>query len=219
MPKSPLKPTQIRLKCVISTAIVVNRGSGRQSLLDEVQLFDEGAYLSVSTPEIARRKTSAYTGARSGPTKSPSPLPSAITSSRRTPSPPRPPSSSVARATCLWKPHPSATTSVSSTSLVSLYSTFRAEVTLARQGLLRPNDRLFIPIAYIKHQEPTTETRDRALAHLEGRSLHPLAEEPNRWAGRSLRQECSKSMFSRNRKAWYDVVGLLPTPAVFDRHS
>jgi hypothetical protein len=38
---------KIRLKCVVSTAIVVARGNGRQPLSDEVQLFDEGVMLCV----------------------------------------------------------------------------------------------------------------------------------------------------------------------------
>lgn len=79
-------------------------------------------------------------------------------------------------------------------------------MTLARQGLLRPNDRLFIPIAYVKHQEPTIETRDRARAHLERRPLAPPSVDPDSWAGRAIKQDCSKAMFSRGKKVGLALV-------------
>ncbi|KAH8916637.1 hypothetical protein BT69DRAFT_1339985 [Atractiella rhizophila] len=89
------------------------------------------------------------------------------------------------------------------------------KLTLSRHGLLRPNDRLFAPLIVLRNH-PVPPISPPKLLTLRERG--PV-EEPTCWAGRKQRQEVRKGVVFGRRTAWYEVILMLPEPAIFSKDA
>lgn len=82
------------------------------------------------------------------------------------------------------------------------------KVTLARRGILRPNDRLLAPFVLLSKQTlPPITSLNRLAAFNLGLPLPNPMEDPDGWMGRRVRQhiKINSHHLSRNqRSAWYE---------------
>lgn len=108
---------------------------------------------------------------------------------------------------------------------------------LARQGLLNPNERIIFPIIYLPlvDRQPELVTRSQIYQHT--RTLPSPVEDPTTWTGQQSKQDVVSSgsgsggmgmgsLFGKksggggkNKTGWAEYVALVPSPAVFDRHT
>ncbi|GAA97357.1 uncharacterized protein L969DRAFT_94415 [Mixia osmundae IAM 14324] len=92
------------------------------------------------------------------------------------------------------------------------------KLTLARRGLLRPNERLFAPIVYLCRQPLPAPSPLRELAIAHGQKAPGPLEDPPGWQGRKSKLTCKKGVF-KAKQAWFEIVVLVPKPSVFARES
>lgn len=78
------------------------------------------------------------------------------------------------------------------------------------------NERFIAPVIYIpRHAEPEMSPM-RMIAAAEGRPAPGPQEDVAGWKGKKVRHVVKRGVFS-GKKAWYECVLLLPTPAAFAR--
>lgn len=89
------------------------------------------------------------------------------------------------------------------------------KITLARKGLLRPNERLFAPVVYYTRASNLAFlTEARRLALINGTSIPSPLEDPDAWQGRAEEISFKKGFFS-GKKQNYKIAILLPAPLVY----
>jgi len=89
------------------------------------------------------------------------------------------------------------------------------KVTLARKGLLRPNERLFAPLVYTPRQQNTTFlTSARREALLLDVPLPGPVDDPDAWKGKVEERVLRRGFFG-TKKVPYKVALLLPSPLTY----
>jgi len=121
------------------------------------------------------------------------------------------------------KTHRFASVSTLSFSSSSLPYYSYVKITLARKGLLRPNERLFAPVVYYTRASNLSFlSESRRLALVNNSDVHhsipsPL-EDPDAWQGRAEEISFKKGFFG-GKKQSYKIAILLPAPLIYGSES
>lgn len=90
------------------------------------------------------------------------------------------------------------------------------KVTLGRKGMLKINERLILPLIYLPRQEEPIGSPGMMMALQSGSEIPGPLQDPTGWAGKKIRHPVKRGVFSAKR-AFYEVVLLLPAPSRFSR--
>jgi hypothetical protein len=89
------------------------------------------------------------------------------------------------------------------------------KITLARKGILRPNERLFAPVVYLtRASDLSFLSSARRLALINHSTIPGPAEAPDNWQGRVEEKSVKKGFFS-GKKLNYKISVLLPSPLIY----
>lgn len=88
---------------------------------------------------------------------------------------------------------------------------------MARKGLLKSNDRLFVPLVILPQANIPECSPTRLHALTSGLPIPCPIEDPNGWSGRKVQQAITRGFLGK-KSGQYQVVLLLPHPSVYPKN-
>ncbi|KAM0753262.1 hypothetical protein T439DRAFT_323903 [Meredithblackwellia eburnea MCA 4105] len=200
---------KIRLKAIVRTMVMRVHGSGRHPVNEDLLIWEDSKTLYTSTTG-----DNAEVGKLSGTTSYPFSLhlPSRV--------------SLIAPARKVRLP-PSFVLATDATG----HSTdgggrgtewascrYFVKVTLGRKGFFKVSERITVPLIYSPILQPPTPSPARMVALAQNLPAPGPLDDPTGWGGKKVKKQVKRGIFS-GKKAWYEVVLLVPNPAKFARLS
>ncbi|KAK9893323.1 hypothetical protein P389DRAFT_22380 [Cystobasidium minutum MCA 4210] len=196
-----LHEVRIRVKGVATTTVLRTQHNSSRAIAEEEEFWYAGCTLWDAQSDDKKATSQLYVDLPFT-----IPIPPMVSPSPRRKAYPMPPSFILAT-----------TRSYDTGGIDSASIRYYVKITLARKGLLRPNDRLFAPIVYYtRARDLSFLSEPRRLALLQGTPIPSPLQDPDAWLGRSEEIAFKKGFFS-GKKVNYKIAILLPAPLIYGK--